>query len=382
MGIEGRLSIGLVTGSGCVDQVSIDSSRPLYACRVFHGKSVSETLKMLPMLFTICGTAQACAGVRACEQALGLKVSASIEHLRDSLVAMETMREHLWRILLDWPGFLDQMPEKNGMTEMLALQHNHRQSLTAGQDPFLPGGAEQLFELAAVDDFAPQAGLILQQMVFGISPAHWLDIDTAEALEKWAASATTVAACLLRYVIQQGWSKVGDCEVKALPFVDAGYVQQLLQEDDFIRRPQWLGDCRETTCLGRVDSPLLQQLRSRYGNGLLVRLVARLTELAQLSRNLLPEKMAADAESPVSLQNFGVGQVAAARGQLLHRVRVENENIVRYQILAPTEWNFHPQGVVAMSLATVQGDAAQMQQQANLLINAIDPCVGYELRID
>ena len=73
VGIEGRLSIGLRTDSGRVDQVTIASSRPVHASRVFHGKSVAEALKTLPMLFVICGTAQACAGVRACEQALGVR---------------------------------------------------------------------------------------------------------------------------------------------------------------------------------------------------------------------------------------------------------------------------------------------------------------------
>ncbi len=382
MGIEGHLSIGLRTACGCVDQVNIDSSRPLYASRVFQGKSVSEALKMLPMLFSICGTAQACAGVRACEQALGVRAIAHIESLRDCLLDMESMREHLWRILLDWPGFLDQMPEKNGMTGMLALQRDHRQVLTAEQDPFQLCAADHFPESHQSRDFVKDAGVILQWAVFGLSPAHWLDIDSLEVLEKWAASTETVAARLLRHIMQMQWSEVGRCEIAPLPFMEAGYVQQMLENDDFIRRPQWFGDCRETTCLTRVDSPLLQQLRSRYGNGLLVRLVARLTELAQLSRNLLPEMMTVEDENPVSVQNPGVGQVAAARGQLLHRVRVENDCIVSYQILAPTEWNFHPQGVVAMSLATLQGNAAQMQQQAGLLINAIDPCVGYELSID
>ena len=383
MGIEGRLSIGLSTACGCVNQVSIDSSRPLYAARVLHGKRVPEALKMLPMLFSICGVAQACAGVRACEQALGVKAAAHMEALREALVAMETMREHLWRILLDWPGFLGQMPVKKGMTGMLALQCDHRLALTAGRDPFQLCVAGHFPAPRLSRDFVKEAGLILEQLVFGMSPAQWLNIESSNALEKWATSVETMAARLFRYVMRMQWSEVGRCEVAGLPVMDAGHVQQMLEHDEFIRRPRWFGDCRETTSLTRVDSPLLQHLRSRYGNGLLVRLVARLTELAQLSGNLIPTMMAvAEEESPVRMHNPGLGQVAAARGQLLHRVQVENERIVRYQILAPTEWNFHPQGVLAMSLAALQGDVVKMQQQAELLINAIDPCVGYELSID
>ncbi len=379
MSIEGRLSIGLQRDSG---RVSIASSRPVYASRLFQGKHVSETLKMLPVLFTVCATAQLCAGVRACEQALGLSAATHIERLRNCLVAMESVREHLWRILLDWPGFLDENPKEKGMTSILMLQREHRRTLTATADPFQPGASDDVPALSPSRDFVQETGSILQQAVLGLSPAHWLDIDSPEKLEKWAGSTATVAARLLKHVIQMKWHEAGRCEIEALPFLEPEYMHPLLQDDDFIRQPQWFDGCRETTCFGRVDSPLLQQLRSRHGNGLLPRLVARLTELAQLSMALQPETGVADEDAPVCAQNPAIGQVTAARGQLLHRVQLDGERVARYQILAPTEWNFHPQGVVAMSLASLQGDAAQIESQARLLINAIDPCVGYDLSID
>ncbi|VAX06028.1 Hydrogenase maturation factor HoxV/HupK [hydrothermal vent metagenome] len=380
MGIEGSLNIAISTASGRVEQVSIESSRPVYASQVLVGKSVTEALKTLPVLFSICGTAQACAGVRACEQALGIMPADGIEHRREALVAMETVREHLWRILLDWPGFLDVVPEKKGMNDILALQREHRQVLTGGQDPMQLGGTESLAEKICVDDLTKQARLLLQQVVFEVCPAQWLALDTPAALQRWTCSATTVAARLLGDVMQQAWSDLGRCEVEALPSMDMAYVEQQMQDKEFIRQPQWHGDCRESTCLSRVDSPLLQQLRRHDGNGLLVRLVARLTELAQLSSQLSAPDCGT-ATLSITPQNPGIGQVAAARGQLLHRVQVQDERIARYQILAPTEWNFHPLGVVARSLASLQGEAGQMRQQAKLLINAIDPCVGYQLSI-
>ncbi len=379
MNIEGRLSIGLQKDSG---RVSIASSRPVYASRLFHGKRVSQTLKMLPMLFTVCATAQLCAGVRACEQALGLRAATHIERLRNCLVAMESVREHLWRILLDWPGFLDENPKENGMASILVLQREHRQALVAPQDPFQLPETDHVPAPLPSRDFVKETGLILQQAVLGMSPQHWLDIDSPEKLEKWAASTATVAGCLLKHVIQMKWHEVGRCEIEALPLLEPEYMHPLLQDDDFIRQPQWFDGCRETTCSGRVGSPLLQQLRRRHGNGLLPRLVARLTALAQLSMVLQPEAGVADEASPVRAQNPAIGQVTAARGQLLHRVQLDGERVVRYQILAPTEWNFHPQGVVMRSLSTLRGDVAQIEPQARLLINAIDPCVGYDLSID
>ena len=61
-------------------------------------------------------------------------------------------------------------------------------------------------------------------------------------------------------------------------------------------------------------------------------------------------------------------------------LRLDGDRIARLRILAPTEWNFHPEGAAARALASLRGDDRNTTQiQANLLIHAIDPCVGYEL---
>lgn len=54
-----------------------------------------------------------------------------------------------------------------------------------------------------------------------------------------------------------------------------------------------------------------------------------------------------------------------------------------YQIIAATEWNFHPQGVAAAaSQHLIAADKSTLQQQAASVINAIDPCVVFELLIE
>lgn len=382
MSIEGRLKINLRRGAGRSLQVQIDSSRPVHASRLFHGRAMAEALELLPRLFSVCATAQACAGARACEQALGLRPGTHAEQLRDCLVSMETVREHLWRILLDWPAFIGESPEPEGMNGMLALQREHRRMLTAGDDPFQLSAAGRYPRPAAARGLLENVGLALNTTVFAMTPSRWLDIDRPETLEKWTATGTTVAARLLDHVLRMGWSDSGACEMAPLPLLAPAWLNQAMQEETFVETPRWNGECCETSSLTRVDSRLLQHLCSRHGNGLLVRLVARLTELAQLAQRLLPDRVKRVEEAPVSVQNPGIGRAAAARGELIHRVCVAHERIVSYQILAPTEWNFHPRGVVAGSLATLQGNRTQIEQQARLLINAIDPCVGYDLSID
>jgi Ni,Fe-hydrogenase I large subunit len=56
--------------------------------------------------------------------------------------------------------------------------------------------------------------------------------------------------------------------------------------------------------------------------------------------------------------------------------------IRHYQIVAPTEWNFHPQGSLSQMLHGLQAlDETELRQQAQALITALDPCVAYQLEI-
>jgi len=387
MSIEGKLTISLDTDSGCVSRVHIDSSRPVYAARMFQGKSIREVQKTLPLLFSICGTAQAYAGVQAIEQARGVQVKAATDAVRGSLVRMETLREHLWRILLDWPAFLGELPVKGGMAKLISLQSEFRRAITGGGEAFLDSASiDYPGKLDLLQSLAAEIALLLEQQVFNMPPAEWLGIDSLQAINDWAGSNSSVACRLLNFVQGSDWGGIGDSGVISLPVLAEDQIHRLMGKDDFAARPQWLNQCCETTCHTRTQSPLLALLVPQYGNGLLPRLLSRLTEMAQLSLNLLPKPSETginDVECDVvSVQNPGLGQVEAARGRLLHRIRLDGERIRCYQIVAPTEWNFHPQGVVAQSLKTLSGDNEQIEQQARLLINAIDPCVTYQLSVN
>jgi len=71
---------------------------------------------------------------------------------------------------------------------------------------------------------------------------------------------------------------------------------------------------------------------------------------------------------------------------LLHRVCLErsggNVLIADYQIVAPTEWNLHPQGVLALALSSLPSTDPRSQRQAELLMAAFDPCIAFTLETD
>jgi Ni,Fe-hydrogenase I large subunit len=80
---------------------------------------------------------------------------------------------------------------------------------------------------------------------------------------------------------------------------------------------------------------------------------------------------------------LGGGQAIAwcemARGLLLHWVQLDAQHRVQdYRVLAPTEWNFHPEGALAQALTQLNPtDAAA----AWCLASAYDPCVDCSVNV-
>jgi Ni,Fe-hydrogenase I large subunit len=74
--------------------------------------------------------------------------------------------------------------------------------------------------------------------------------------------------------------------------------------------------------------------------------------------------------------------VETARGLLVHRVRIAEGRVADYRIVAPTEWNFHPQGALARGLVGMgAGNAIALKRQALLAVQALDPCVACSVEI-
>mgnify|MGYP002381475159 CR=1 FL=1 len=76
--------------------------------------------------------------------------------------------------------------------------------------------------------------------------------------------------------------------------------------------------------------------------------------------------------------------VEAARGRLVHAVQLSDDrrHVQRYVILAPTDWSFHPDGPAAHSLAALaRTQTSEIAARARLLIEALDPCVPFDLEL-
>jgi hypothetical protein len=159
----------------------------------------------------------------------------------------------------------------------------------------------------------------------------------------------------------------------------------------FVAHPDWGGVPRETSPFTRTRHlDPVAGLVLAHGNGLLARQAAVLVEVAALLTRLQggAGPGAGARQAAMRGPGFGLAQVQAARGLLVHGVELDPVDLERgqvrdYRILAPTEWNFHPQGVVARGLATLSPmtDETQLRRQAGLFVTLVDPCVDYHLSL-
>lgn len=154
------------------------------------------------------------------------------------------------------------------------------------------------------------------------------------------------------------------------------------------KAPRLAGQTMETGALARqvIDGHPL--VRALAGGGVLARVVGRLLEIARTQilmegwvAAITPEARFMD-EVALPRDGVGVGLVEAARGSLGHWLTLEGGRIARYQIIAPTTWNFSPRdsaGVPGPVEAALVGAPVGAGEDTPLsvqhIVRSFDPCM-------
>ncbi len=95
-------------------------------------------------------------------------------------------------------------------------------------------------------------------------------------------------------------------------------------------------------------TPLIKESHRRYTDSIFSRILARVCEIPQLlhhSNKLITQidlSQKSYIEPPIDiskLTGYGESSVEAARGSLIHKVKIQNGIIQKYDIITPTQWN-------------------------------------------
>ncbi len=377
MMLEGRLAIDLFPGAAG-DAAKIASTRPLRITRQFAGHRPEEVLRTVSLLFAVCRSAKSAAAAPAFEQALGIETDSATKRQRALAVLMETAREHALRILTDWPTFLPERASASPLKELMKISRDFELLLAPSGPEAQSGGALS----ARIAETSRKLAAFLSGAVFGEDLACWQQRASVQNLVDWASCRQTPAQRLIDFVLSRSLGDAGAAQLVPLPALAREWLAERLFSNDseeFVAAPQWNGQPCETSPLSRQRAyPMVAALSEEHGFGL----AACLVELAAIPALML-EAMDEfeDAFQPAG-DGVGVAQIEAARGRLVHAVHMDGGRVGAYCNLAPTEWNFHPQGCAARGLERIaksgREDAGAL---ARLFVTAADPCVGYEVRV-
>ncbi|MCB1465188.1 MAG: nickel-dependent hydrogenase large subunit [Nitratireductor sp.] len=376
MNFEGKVMIEFCAGSDA--HVRVDYHKPVEIVRILRGKAPHAVPGMLAMVHSVCGNAQAHASVLALEAALDISSDPVTARSRAVLTALETWRETLLRIVLEWPDITGDEPDSTTARAGMTLLPRMKKALFGDGDPFAID-ARATPDMHAALQIVGEIEKLTVERVLGEACEHYLARRGDEGLSDWAGSRSTQAAVFVRHLLARGWMEQGHVEAAALDLPDhANKMSRWLA----IALAGRLGSGRavpETTPFSRrLNDPCVASLASL---GIGARFVARLTELASLPlemHRLLAGEGRPSAVS-ASIDGHGTAIVEAARGLLAHVARLVDGEVADYWIVAPTDWNFHRQGIAARCLEAVGGHA-ERDALAHLVVRAIDPCVAYEMR--
>ena len=381
MNLEGEITVTLTHDGRTVRHVGVRSTRPQVAARLLTGKTAMDAAGTIPLLYAVCGGAQGAAAASALAAA-GAAGFAADAPTRAGGILVESLQEGFWHLLIGWPNAMASPPHVTPVTTARYLIATSTRT---------PDGADLLGDEAAMRVLAGGLARIAQKAIFGIAPDAFHAFGRLADLEAWVAAADTLPAKLLRHVIAE--HRPGPREEAALmpaPGRDAlagDIARAIAGEAGFASAPTWRGRPVETGALARMcGHPLVAACEARYGRTAVTRIVARITELAATLSEL-----AAGADAPAAAPRVqsivlgpgtGLGAVETARGLLLHRARVHDECVVDYQIVAPTEWNFHPQGPLVCTLTGIAAnDEPDVLRQARLAVHTLDPCVACRVEV-
>ncbi|PPE70090.1 nickel-dependent hydrogenase large subunit [Caldimonas thermodepolymerans] len=159
------------------------------------------------------------------------------------------------------------------------------------------------------------------------------------------------------------------------------------------KAPRYGGEVLETGALARqvvAGHPLVRAEALRTGGNVYTRVLARLLEMARVVpmieawlQAIVPgEPFHAPGAATLPGDGQALGTNEAARGSLLHALAVRDGRITRYQIVAPTTWNFSPRdaaGVPGPLEAALAGTPVQPGEDTPVavqhVVRSFDPCM-------
>lgn len=417
MSVEGQLLITLQHHAGKVEAVDIHSTRPLKLTEKFSGLPPQHVCQLISALYSLCGVAQYVAAskllsslsneetvqdVRTQTQRSGFaeKVGDRQESWMQALLIAETLREHVFSFYRATAHFVTSNETSEKMQRINQGFSQLKHLILQAQSENDKQRRNELIHFIDEVQALTEKSLLKHDLATWRSFTTYHDllfeIEVNSAALKESADQTVSENAASFYCGLAETLTMSDYVQSEIDFLSDSMILDIANHlsdphaQAFVAQPELHTNRYETSSLARQSGDeLVTSCLTQWGRGIATRWVARMQELINsiLSlRDWLAEKTTLGGAPRLEItgDRTGVIEVEAARGRLIHRAELDEAGRVnRYQILAPTEWNFHRKGVLAEALKQLSVTSKDdLKKRAEAFIAAIDPCVGYTLRID
>lgn len=360
----GTITIEVELANGRVHAVTINSTRPHTIAQVFVGRSVDEVPTQVERLYSLCGRSHGLAAARAAA-AIFDRPTSPARRASDTIgLAAERIAETLRGTVL---GGLTVHPATIDPAIAVPL----REGLSAARTLIMHGLSNGKHSSEQSPGLVNRLAETLDKLGFPTQPDGAPEPDTPVGRLLQEAEGETAF---------QARSPDMLTESDDLDVIEA----LRMDGESFAAAPVLPGRVAETGAYARH-----WQRTAMAPTALAARLCARLLDMAEcleLLNRAVSGPLSPDAD-PIRAEKIGPGEAFAAlespRGRLYHLVQTnELRDVVRYAILAPTEWNFHVHGPLIEALRGAEvGAGTEARRRISRLVAAFDPCVSFEVRL-
>jgi len=383
--IEGEASLYFEMQEKRVDFVTVVFPHFRGMENMLKGKSALDALVITPRVCGICGHAHLMATVRAIEDAYKnsghpIEVSNKAQNMRELTLTLEIIQNHLkWLYLVLIPQLnnfenitLSLTPLKGAYGASLATK---ALAILAGQWPhssyMIPGGVTSdptYIELMQLRAHLEKLSDFLEKETLGTTVQNFLSFESCKNFNKIASDVSSVEQALfdLRmhkkgfshddFIVlgEHRFTQIAKSRATRLYNVDITkvHVEDAFspQEKSYAKNALYKNAFYETGPLARLiskDVKLIKNMHRRYKDSNYTRAMARIYEMVYLLQHSLDLVKEIDitqdsCTKSVTLSKVtaqGIGVVEAPRGPLIHKIKLKEGIIERYEIITPTQWN-------------------------------------------
>lgn len=415
--IEGEAELDYSFNDGKIDDVKINFGFYRGIEKILEGKPPHDALVLTPRVCGICNHAHLLASVRAIEDGYrnaGIKVELSNKatDIREFTLSCELIQNHI-----KW-FYLTMLPELEKLLEV-ENQENHALkasylsstitkalAIFAGQWPHssyaVPGGVTcdpTYVDVLQAEGLVDECIQFFEKVMIGLDMEKLLAMTSIQELSEIGGDLGRFLHLLgSSGMAEKGKShdrfivfaeclcfKTGKSKPTKVSNINPKFVHESAQKGSVAKAVHYKGRLFEVGPLARgmiAKEPIIKALHKRYKDSLVTRIFARIYEIAELLdyakkhlNRLDLSEPSCTLEAGLVVENFeGIGVVEAARGSLIHKIKVKKGLIENYEIITPTQWNLSHGDENEKGIAIEAMVGSRSIEEANYIFRAFDVC--------